>query len=65
MPRPFPRRVVSLDDGSGILRPRLTYQIDDRFKIAIGADRAYGDSETTFGSRHDNDLAFGELRFVL
>lgn len=56
--------VFSLDDGSGILRPRLTYQIDDRFKIAIGADRAYGDSETTFGSRRDNDLAFGELGFV-
>lgn len=54
----------SLDDGSGVLRPRLTYQIDDRFKVVVGADRAYGRDDTVFGSRRDNDLVFAELGFV-
>lgn len=56
--------VFALDDGSGIFRPRLTYQIDDRFKLVFGADRAYGAADTQFGARRDNNLVFGELGFV-
>jgi hypothetical protein len=48
--------IFSLDDGSGILRPRMTKQIDDRFTIAIGVDHAYGSADTTFGSRRNNSL---------
>ncbi len=56
--------IFSLDDGSGILRPRLTYQIDDRFKIVMGVDRVYGRDDTTYGVRRKNSLGFGEIGFV-
>lgn len=56
--------VFDTTGGSRVIRPRLTYIFNDRFKLNAGMDFFEGDSPTYFGSFSKNRLAYFMLGFV-
>ncbi len=47
--------IVSMNDGDGLLRPKLVYEWQDNVKTWVGADIFYGDRDGLFGQFSDND----------
>lgn len=44
-----------MNDGDGMIRPKIDYQLNDNIKIWLGADLFYGDSNGLFGQFNHND----------
>ncbi len=50
----------SINSGDGLVRPKVTYQVDDNIKVWAGADIFFGTSDGVFGQFDDNDrILFG------
>jgi len=45
----------SLNSGDGLVRPKVTYQINDTLSVWAGADIFFGTSKGVFGQFDDND----------
>lgn len=56
--------VFDTTGGSRVIRPRLTYIFNDRFKLNVGMDFFEGDSQTYFGSFSKNRLAYAMIGLV-
>lgn len=57
------RWLASANDGDGLLRPRLSYDLDDRITLWGGLDWFYGDRQGTFGQFDANDRAVFGVRY--
>jgi len=50
----------SINSGDGLVRPKVTYHVDDNIKVWAGADIFFGTSDGVFGQFDDNDrILFG------
>lgn len=50
----------NLNDGDGLVRPKITYEWKDDLKTWVGVDYFYGDKQGLFGQFNDNDrVIFG------
>lgn len=47
--------IVNTNEGDGLVRPRLAYDLEDNLEVWLGADVFYGDTEGLFGQFRDND----------
>jgi chemotaxis protein methyltransferase CheR len=47
--------IASLNDGDGLMRPKLVYEWQDNVKTWLGADIFYGGRDGLFGQFSDND----------
>jgi len=47
--------IVNTKDGNGLIRPKITYEVQDNVKAWVGADIFYGDRNGLFGQFKDND----------
>jgi hypothetical protein len=56
--------IFDFSGDSGLVRPRVSYSISDTVKATAGIDYFYGDSQSFFGVRSRNRLAFVELAYV-
>jgi hypothetical protein len=50
-------------DGSAVIRPKLTYAINDNWKAIAGADVFFGGSNGFFGQLRHNRTVYAELRY--
>ncbi len=57
------RWLANLNDGDGILRPKVSYQVDDRTTVWTGLDYFYGDHQGIFGQFDTNDRTVFGIRF--
>ncbi len=57
--------IVNNNDGDGVIRPKVRYELDDDISLGAGASIFYGDKEGLFGQFDDNDrlLVSVELGF--
>jgi hypothetical protein len=55
--------VHSLTRADGLVRPLVTYAVNDRWKATVGAEIYRGSSNTQYGSLKANRGAFAELRY--
>ena len=55
--------VVNFTRHDYLLRPKLSYAFDDRWKGSLGAYLFRGDSDTFFGLLRDRSAVFGEMRY--
>ena len=44
-----------MNDGDGLIRPKLVYEWQDNVKTWVGADIFYGDRDGLFGQFREND----------
>jgi hypothetical protein len=52
--------IANTNDGDGLLRPKLSYDLQDNVEIWAGLDLFYGDRNGLFGQFDGNDrLLFG------
>lgn len=57
--------LVDVTNGSGVIRPRATYQFTDWIKLLAGLDYFYGDEQSVFGFLEKNSALFlEEVGFV-
>ncbi len=54
----------SLNSGDGLVRPKVTYQVDDDLKVWAGADIFFGTSDGVFGQFDDNDRFLVGVQFT-
>lgn len=47
--------ILNRNDGDGLIRPRVSYEIQDNLEIWLGIDVFYGKREGLFGQFDDND----------
>jgi len=47
--------LANTNDGDGLIRPKLSYDVNDEVKVWIGADIFYGDNGGLFGQFGDKD----------
>ena len=52
-----------LTPADGLLRPSVSYSIEDGVEIETGAELFFGDDEGSFGQYADNSLAYVSLRW--
>lgn len=50
-------------DGSAVIRPKLTYAINDNWKAIAGGDVFFGGSNGFFGQLRHNRTVYSELRY--
>ncbi|TQV76238.1 DUF1302 family protein [Denitrobaculum tricleocarpae] len=53
----------SVNSGDGLIRPKITYQVDDNVKLWAGADIFFGTSDGVFGQFNDNDRFLFGVQF--
>ncbi len=53
----------SLNSGDGLVRPKITYHIDDNIKLWAGADVFFGTSDGVFGQFDNNDRVLFGVQF--
>lgn len=58
------RWLANANDGDGLLRPKLTYELNDRTMLWTGIDYFYGDHAGIFGQFDANDRALFGLRYA-
>ena len=46
------------NDNDGLVRPKLSYQVDDMVEVWLGADIFYGDQDGIYGQFKENDRVF-------
>lgn len=51
------RWLANANDGDGLIRPKISYDIDDALSVWAGADIFYGDGDGIFGQFNSNDRA--------
>lgn len=56
--------ILDTQKHSYVIRPRITYAVNDQIKITTGADVFSGIEQSYFGIRENNDLHFIELNIV-
>lgn len=56
--------ILDTQKHSYVIRPRITYAVNDEIKITTGADVFSGIEQSYFGIRENNDLLFIELNIV-
>lgn len=56
--------ILDTQKHSYVIRPRITYAVNDEIKITTGADVFSGIEQSYFGIRENNDLHFIELNIV-
>jgi hypothetical protein len=56
--------IFDLTQSSHLIQARLSYAVNDRFKINAGVDRFQGRDQSFFGSRVKNNVGFVELAWV-
>jgi hypothetical protein len=56
--------IFDLTQSSRLVQARLSYAINDRFKVNAGLDRFQGKEQSFFGSRIKNNVGFVELAWV-
>jgi hypothetical protein len=44
-----------INDGDGLVRPKVSYAVQENLKVWLGADIFYGKRESLFGEFNDND----------
>lgn len=47
--------ISNTNDGDGLLRPKVSYDLEDNIEIWLGLDMFYGDRQGLFGQFDDND----------
>lgn len=47
--------IAGMDAGDGLVRPKLSYDLNDHLEVWLGADLFYGDQRGVFGEFDDND----------
>jgi len=47
--------IVNTHDGDGLIRPKLSYDLDDNLEVWLGLDVFYGNHQGLFGQFADND----------
>lgn len=57
--------ISNINNGDGIIRPKLSYEWQDNFKTWIGVDVFYGDTQGVFGQYGDNDRVVLGMEFSL
>ena len=57
------RWLANANDGDGLLRPKLTYELDDHTTLWTGIDYFYGDHAGIFGQFDANDRAVFGIRY--
>ena len=57
--------ISSLSDGDGTLRPALSWQVDDRHRLQLGADLIWGDRAGLFGQFKDNNRVWLKSTWTL
>ena len=54
------RWLANVNDGDGLIRPKVSYEVNDAASVWAGADVFYGDGDGLFGQFGDNDrIVFG------
>lgn len=56
--------IFDTQNHSYVVRPRVTYTLNDQIRISMGADAFSGIEQSYFGVRENNDLRFIELNIV-
>lgn len=56
--------ILDTQNHSYVIRPRITYALNDQIKITAGADAFSGIEQSYFGIRENNDLHFIELGII-
>jgi hypothetical protein len=56
--------VFDLTGASSLIKPRLTYAVNDQIKLSAGMDIYTGHTQTYFGALGKNALAFASVSFV-
>ncbi len=47
--------IVNTNDGDGLIRPKVSYDLDDNLEVWVGLDVFYGNRQGLFGQFTDND----------
>ena len=55
--------VATLGRHDRLIRPRLSYAIDDHLRLTLGADVYQGSDEAFYGRLRRNSASMAELRF--
>ncbi|MEO5347863.1 MAG: hypothetical protein H7834_16015 [Magnetococcus sp. YQC-9] len=50
------------DAGDYLLRPKMSYKINDDVRLSLGVERYGGHDDTPLGSLRHNSMVFGEVR---
>lgn len=53
--------IKEFKNGSSVLRPRLSYAINDSVTMRMGVDHFSGKAQSYFGSRSKNNIAYAEI----
>lgn len=53
----------NLDDSDGMIRPKITYEVDDHLSLSLGADILYGERTGLFGQFKDKSRLHGGVTY--
>ena len=54
---------VGLNYGDALIRPKITYDLEDSFSILLGANIFTGDSRGSFGRYDDNSMIYTKIKY--
>jgi len=54
---------VGLNYGDALIRPKVTYDLEDSFSVLIGANIFTGDSRGNFGRYDDNSMVYTKIKY--
>jgi hypothetical protein len=56
--------VYDIHRRSGLIKPRLSYSMNDQYRLTLGVDHFFGHAQTYFGALKKNQLGFIEVARV-
>ncbi|MDT8392349.1 MAG: DUF1302 family protein [Bacteroidales bacterium] len=54
---------LGITNEDALIRPKITYDIDDGFSVLLGANIFTGDASGTFGQYKDNSMIYTKLKY--
>ncbi len=54
---------VGLNYGDALIRPKVTYDLEDSFSVLLGANIFTGDSRGNFGRYDDNSMVYTKIKY--
>ena len=55
---------IDFNNSSRLIRTRMSYSVNDQFKVYLGVDRFQGAAQSYFGARKKNNVSYVELAWV-
>jgi len=54
---------IGLTDGDALIRPKITYDLEDSFSILLGSNIFVGDEDGQFGQYQDNSMIYMKIKY--